>query len=172
MSNPSRRLERPPASPAAHGSCLANVRGLEPRRLRLRGAPLEPLCIHVQNWWSASESHRSGYLLARQIRVPSPHPRVGYANDSSASHSLAASSSNFTVWYRLTDLHALRERILLYELRRCWLVQRLGVEPSRPRRAPGLQAGRGPSPSNATNWCPVQIECLRRSVCRTDALHV
>jgi hypothetical protein len=25
-------------------------------------------------WWSASESHRSGYLLARQIRVPSPHP--------------------------------------------------------------------------------------------------
>ena len=34
-------------------------------------------------------------------------PMVGYANDSSASHSLAASSSNFTVWYRLTDLHGL-----------------------------------------------------------------
>ena len=30
------------------------------------------------------------------------------------------------------------------------LVQRLGVEPSRPARATGLQPARGPSPSNAT----------------------
>lgn len=29
------------------------------------------------------------------------------------------------------------------------LVQRLGVEPSRPFRTPGLQSGRGPSPANA-----------------------
>ena len=36
----------------------------------------------------------------------------------------------------------------------------------------GLQSRRGPSPSNAAKWCPVQIECLRLSVCRTVALHV
>ena len=59
-------------------------------------------------WWSASESHRSGNLLARQIRVPSPHSKlvVGYANDSSGSHSLAAFAGNFTVgtagWTRTT----------------------------------------------------------------------
>lgn len=33
------------------------------------------------------------------------------------------------------------------------LVQRLGVEPSRPVRTTGLQPARGPSPSNATFWC-------------------
>src|SRR4029077_14008961 len=48
-------------------------------------------------WWSASESHRSGYLLARQIRVPSPHPvnsELLTATTRLIPHSLAASISN------------------------------------------------------------------------------
>lgn len=75
--------------------------------LERRGARL--LCIRVRIWWSASESHRSGYLLARQIRVPSPHPtklKVAYGNHSFDSHSLAAFIDNFTVgtagWTRTT----------------------------------------------------------------------
>ncbi len=51
---PSRRLERPPASPAAHGSCLVMLRGLEPRMPRVRGVLLEPLCIEHRIGFGAS----------------------------------------------------------------------------------------------------------------------
>ena len=67
------RLKGAGAPPATQRN-VAIVRRLALRKPGLRGLLLEPLCIHDHTWWSASESHRSGYLLARQIRVPSPHP--------------------------------------------------------------------------------------------------
>jgi hypothetical protein len=73
-SNRSLALERRGVSPETQRN-VAIVRRLELRKPGLRGLLLEPLCIHDHIWWSASESHRSGYLLARQIRVPSPHPK-------------------------------------------------------------------------------------------------
>jgi hypothetical protein len=86
-SNRSLALERRGVSPETQRN-VAIVRRLELRKPGLRGLLLEPLCIHDHVWWSASESHRSGYLLARQsrrgspgsrrrrqIRVPSPHPK-------------------------------------------------------------------------------------------------
>jgi hypothetical protein len=72
-SNRSLALERRGVSPETQRN-VAIVRRLELRKPGLRGLLLEPLCIHDHIWWSASESHRSGYLLARQIRVPSPLP--------------------------------------------------------------------------------------------------
>jgi hypothetical protein len=74
-SNRSLALERRGVSPETQRN-VAIVRRLELRKPGLRGLLLEPLCIHDRTWWSASESHRSGYLLARQIRVPSPHPKI------------------------------------------------------------------------------------------------
>jgi hypothetical protein len=41
------------------------------------------------------------------------------------------------------------------------VVRRLGVEPSRPARMPGLQPDRGPSPSNDALLALLKIECLR-----------
>src|SRR5215469_1666006 len=99
---------------------------------------------------------------------------VGYANDSSGSHSLAAFAGNFTVGTAagtrtpISQLKRLDSSPLSYD----------GMDGAaswsrtkQAMRARGLQSRRGPSPSNATYWYPVQIECLRHSVCRTDALH-
>ena len=70
-SNRSLALEGRGVSPETQRN-VAIVRRLELRKPGLRGVALG---LHSRScWWSASESHRSGYLLARQIRVPSPHP--------------------------------------------------------------------------------------------------
>ena len=100
---------------------------------------------------------------------------VGYANDSSGSHSLAAFAGNFTVGTAagtrtpISQLKRLDSSPLSYDGME--VVQRLGVEPSRPLGREGYSLA-GVRPRLTLRWYPVQIECLRHSVCRTDALHV
>ena len=108
-------------------------------------------------WWSASESHRSGYLLARQIRVPSPHPRnqklLTATTRSIRIHwpRLATTSRFGTAGWTRTTVSPLKRRDsrpLSYDGTGWCSV--LESNQAGPQGTPGLQPGRGPSPSNAT----------------------
>ena len=82
--------------------------GLEPARLRLRDAPLEPLYIHVR--FDGAHRNRTDQAICLQGKsgflARTPRIRVAYGNDSVDSHSLAAFIDNFAVgtagWTRTT----------------------------------------------------------------------
>ena len=99
MSIPSRRLERPPAAPAAHGSSLVNAEKLAFARTRLRGVALRYLAfafVLVERIGIAPI--RRSACKANPGSEPAPRGfRVAYGNDSFDSHSLAAFIDNFTV---------------------------------------------------------------------------
>ena len=177
MSIPSRRLERPPAAPAAHGSCLVNAAKLAFARTHLRGVALGLLCIRVRI--GGAHRNRTDQAICLQGKsgflARTPGIRVAYGNDSVDSHSLAAFIDNFTVgtagWTRTTfaPLKRRDSRPLSYdgigwcsvlESNQAGLLRREGYSLA------------GVRPRLTLRWYPVQIECLRHSVCRTDALHV
>lgn len=172
-----RRIQRPVAA-AAYGSGLVNAAKLAFARTRLRGAALGYFAFAFEN--GGAHRNRTDQAICLQGKsgflARTPETEVAYGNHSFDSHSLAASIDNFTVgtagWTR-TTFSPLKRRDscpLSYD----------GNGPgaaswSRTKQVfwtRGLQSRRGPSPSNAANWYPVQIERLRHSVCRTDALHV
>jgi hypothetical protein len=75
------------------------VRRLELRKPGLRGLLLEPLCIH--DHVGGAHRNRTDQAICLQGKsgflARTPKLVVGYANDSSGSHSLAAYTGNFTV---------------------------------------------------------------------------
>ena len=87
-SNRSLALERRGVSPETQRNRLAIVVGLEPTRPRLRGALLEPLCIHDRN--GGAHRNRTDQAICLQ-------GRSGFL-------------ARTPCWYRLTDLHGLPGR--------------------------------------------------------------
>ena len=63
-------------SPAMRGSkeILAGASGFEPELTRLELVVLAVTLYPHETWWNTRESHPPGYLLAKEIRVPSPCP--------------------------------------------------------------------------------------------------
>ena len=106
-SNRSLALERRGVSPETQRN-VAIVRRLELRKPGLRGLLLEPLCIHDRV--GGAHRNRTDQAICLQGKsgflARTPKLVVGYANDSSGSHSLAAFAGNFTVgtagWTRTT----------------------------------------------------------------------
>ena len=100
---------------------------------------------------------------------------VGYANDSSGSHSLAAFAGNFTVGTAagtrtpISQLKRLDSSPLSYDGMGWCSVLESNQAGHFGREGYGLA---GVRPRLTLRWYPVQIECLRHSVCRTDALRV
>src|SRR6185312_4388715 len=98
VSIPSRRLERPPAAPAAHGSGLVNAAKLAFARTRLRGVALGYFAFAFE--LGGAHRNRTDQAICLQGKsgflARTPRNVVGYANDSFDSHSLAAFAGNFT----------------------------------------------------------------------------
>lgn len=122
VSSPSRRLERPPASPAAHGTGMVIAARVELARPRLRAVLLHPLCIRDQIF---GLSARTEGALTAQRRVCRERLRHWLRVGRNGAGTLA--NRVMTVWCSVLESNQ-----------------------AGPQRTPGLQPGRGPSPSNAT----------------------